>query len=544
MTKRLVIFVIFFCFISLISCSYVNANSSVGGKIGIYLAALQLNKNFNGAVLVAQNGKILKSAGYGFTDYEHKIKNTPKTIFPLASLSKQFTAMAIMQLYEKGSLDLEDKLSKYIPDYPRGNEISIYQLLTHTSGITCDPILSKHFISDNIIDVINTFKNLPLLNNPGEKYGYSNCGYILLSYIIENITGNTYADYIKANIFEPLGMNNSGSFCTGKDIQVQGYASDLDFTGLDIDYMINRLFGAGGLYSTVEDLYLWDKALYTDKLVSKKTIDKIFTPNKSSYGLGWFVFNNSLGKTVHHGGHVNGFSSSITRYIDKNTAIIILSNNDVVDMKSISDSISNILFKGTYVLPKAKKASIKLDSKIYNDFVGQYKFARGATIIISSAKGKLFCRASNKRVFEMCPESKDAYFLKDADFTISFIRNNNKKVTKLYLNNLSKNSTAQKMSNNAPLGKDPVDVSTKDYSDFTGLYKLTNGIDVKIFIENKQLIYQTACNEKLIICTLKSELFIIDSDTKIIFNKDSDRKIIGFTVSMFGSNYKSDKLLP
>ncbi|MFH7028713.1 MAG: serine hydrolase domain-containing protein [Heteroscytonema crispum UTEX LB 1556] len=290
-------------------------------KIDNYLNAhVKINK-FIGSVFIAQKGKILADKGYGMANYELDIPNTPQTIFRLGSITKQFTAMAIVQLQEKGLLNVNDPIIKYIPDYPpeTGKQITIHHLLTHTSGIpnfTGFPdYLETMMLPSPVEKTIARFKDKPLEFQPGEKFNYSNSGYILLGYIVEKVSGKTYETYLHENIFQPIGMKNTGYDHHSTILKNRASGYSLGNDGLiNTAYIdMSMPYAAGALYSTVEDLYLWDRALYTEKLVSKTSLNKMFTPFKEDYGYGWFItkaFNHNL---VTHNGRINGFSTNIHR---------------------------------------------------------------------------------------------------------------------------------------------------------------------------------------------------------------------------------------
>ena len=214
--KSLIATVYFYLFIFGIETTvYANTEEDIGKKVDEYISRYVKIKQFNGCILIARNGQILVKKGFGMANYEHNIPNEPKIKFRLASLTKQFTAIAILQLEEKGLLDVNDTLSKYIPDYPRSNEIKLYHLLTHTSGIPDHAELDdfnkeRRAFHYDIKETISKFKNKQLEFSPGEKFKYSNSGYILLGYIIEKVTGELYEKYIELSILKPLNMNNSG----------------------------------------------------------------------------------------------------------------------------------------------------------------------------------------------------------------------------------------------------------------------------------------------------------------------------------------------
>lgn len=306
------------------------------------------NENFDGCVLVVKNGKILLEKGYGFSDKESKIKNTVKNKFLIGSITKQFTAVAIMQLQQKGLLNVNDTIDKYISGIEYGDVITIHELLTHTSGLSQDledtnGLENKHFSLEDAVDEMEGM-DIKLLFQPGSSYSYSNLGYMLLSYIVEKVSGNTYENYIDENIFKPLNMDDSGfGYDNGINKELAlGYDSDGKVVSSETSNEESRLLaGAGEIYSTVEDLYKWDRALYTEKIVSKSSLDKIYTSYQDNYGYGW----NIVSKNVYeHGGTMSGFSSCIKRLVGDNSFIVVLSNDlNSSLVNKIDDDVTNII---------------------------------------------------------------------------------------------------------------------------------------------------------------------------------------------------------
>jgi len=352
----------------------------IESKVGEYIGAYLKMGNFSGSVLIAKDGEILLNKGYGMANYEHDVPNTPKTKFRLGSVTKQFTSMAIMQLQEKGLLNVNAPIKKYIIDYPNGEKITIHHLLTHTSGIpnfTSIPDYRETMMLLSPVEkTIERFKDKPLEFTPGEKYKYSNSGYILLGCIIEKVSKKSYEEYTKENIFQPLNMANTGYDHHSPILKHRASGYSLSGDGLInapyIDMSIPH--GAGALYSTVEDLYIWDRALYTEKLVSKSSLDNIFTPFKENYGYGWQITESFNHKHISHGGGINGFSTYISRYVDDDVCIIVLSNFERSSTQKISKDLAAIVFGEKYELPEERKA-VKLDPKIYDTYVGQYEFS-------------------------------------------------------------------------------------------------------------------------------------------------------------------------
>lgn len=314
---------------------------------------------FSGSILIARNGSTIFSKGYGMANIELNVPNSPKTVFKIASLTKQFTAMAIMQLQERGKLNVNDAICKYLEDCPKiWHPITIRQLLTHTSGIPnfsslpdWDEKLSIQPYTQ--ADFVKIFRDLPLLFSPGENFKYSNSGYYLLGLIIEKTSGKSFESYLRENIFAPLGMKNTSLYNPRPLIpnMATGYYWSLNSFVNAPYHNSTSSFANGGLISTTEDLLLWEQALYTEKFVTRKSLDEIFTPNKKDYGYGWIIEKKFNRKSFYHSGSFNGFSSFILRFPDDKVAIIILSNSDETSATKAAMNLAAIVFGENYKLP-------------------------------------------------------------------------------------------------------------------------------------------------------------------------------------------------
>lgn len=318
---------------------------------------------FNGSVLVGENGNIFFEKGYGYADREQKMQNTPETKFRIASLTKQFTAMLIMQLVEQGKIRLDAKLSDYLTYYRKdnGDKITIHNLLTHTSGVpnyTNSDFMNNH-LSKAITpkDLILNYGSGELDFEPGSKYNYSNTAYVMLGAIIEEVTGKKYETVLQEQILTPLEMTNSGYEHNEIKMTEQAIGYDNNPGEVVVSKFIDMSipFSAGAMYSTVEDLYKWDRALYTDKLISAKSKQKIFTPFLNNYGYGWNIVKAKTmdaEKTIHiHSGGINGFSTNIMRVESDNMVIIVLSNYANGQASKISNEISKIMYNIPYKMP-------------------------------------------------------------------------------------------------------------------------------------------------------------------------------------------------
>jgi len=329
---------------------------------------------FNGSALVAENGKVIFKKGFGAANMEWNIPNQSDTKFRLGSISKQFTALLIVKLAEDGKLKLDVPITTYLPDYPKenGDKITIHQLLTHSSGIP-NYTNAPGFFKDKArnpytpTEFVKTFSSLPLEFTPGEKFNYSNSGYFLLGYIVEKISGKTYEQYLQEVIFTPLKMVNSGY--DHSDVILKNRAAGYEKQGKKITnaaYLDMSIpYAAGSLYSTVDDLYLWDQALYTNKLLSQKSIESLFKPyikaGGASYGYGWFVEEDENGKTVGHGGGINGFNTIISRNFKNKNLVVLLNNTGGTVLGEMTDAINNILFGKPFNQPQKSLALDLLD---------------------------------------------------------------------------------------------------------------------------------------------------------------------------------------
>lgn len=324
---------------------------------------------FSGAVLVAEGGKVIYEKGVGYANAEWKIPNAPDVKYRLGSITKQFTSMLIMQLVEKGKINLDGKLSEYLPYYRKdvGDKVTIHQLLTHTSGIP-DYTESSDFMRNEIRnplsakELVEKYCSGDLEFEPGTQWKYDNSGYVILGAVIEEVTGKPYETVLKENILKPLGMNSSG-YDHNEEI-IEKRASGYHKAGIKIinaPYIDMTLpFAAGALYSTVEDMYKWDQALYTDKLVSNASKEKIFTPYMNNYGYGWGIREQEFGgvkkKVISHSGGIFGFNTIILRYTDDKNLIILLCNVLPGELNGLSKGIANILYDQPYEMPKKSLA--------------------------------------------------------------------------------------------------------------------------------------------------------------------------------------------
>lgn len=328
---------------------------------------------FQGSVLVADRGEVILQKGYGLANVELNVPNTPETKFRLGSLTKQFTAMLVLQLAAEGKVKLEGRITDYIPEYPKasGERITIHHLLTHQSGIPDFTKaefarLSREYFSP--IDLVKVFWEKPLDFNPGAKYSYSNSGYFVLGVVIEKVAGKPYEHVLRERILEPLDMRDTG--CDHNDVilpqRAAGYSKTPDGLRNAAYIEMSNPFSAGAMYSTVLDLRKWDAALYTEKLVGKKYLDRVFQPavtagQDRAYGYGWTISTWTLPgskrplRVTEHIGGINGFSSIMARLPEDRHLIVLLANIMGADWGRAPRAIAQILYGEQPEMPQNPK---------------------------------------------------------------------------------------------------------------------------------------------------------------------------------------------
>jgi CubicO group peptidase (beta-lactamase class C family) len=325
---------------SLVSCKS-NPGKTKTEKIDYLVRRAFEDKEFTGNVLVADQGEIIYEKSFGRADQKNNVQNTDSTKFLIASVSKPITAILILRLVDKGILKLDDTINKYFPNTDPGvGKISIHQLLTHTSGI--HEIINEEMGMD--IKILITSATLGF--EPGSDFEYSNSGYVILKEIAQIATGKKYTELLDTEIFDRAGMTSSGvARNSGLNEIAKGYKDASQTQPASIDFPLENVDGAGTIYSTTEDLYKLDRALYTDSLLSKEMKEQMLKqhiPEKYSYG--WFVREREgVWDVYFHKGNLAGFSSFITRRTQKNQFIVILSNAENADLSDIENGIHKIL---------------------------------------------------------------------------------------------------------------------------------------------------------------------------------------------------------
>jgi CubicO group peptidase (beta-lactamase class C family) len=335
------------------------ASNSHEKKINDFMTYCADNGIFNGTLCVIENDKTIYKKAFGFANLSDREKLTTKHAFYLASVSKQFTTMAIMMLKEQGKLGYDETLSKFFPEFPDyADKVTIKHMMTHTSGIKDYFNLGAYKPDLTNKDVLELLVKQDSLNfEPGSRYRYSNGAFVLLSMIVEKVSGQPFNKFMKENIFEPLGMVNTLIYDESKP-KIDKRAVGYNIFGEEDDYNILTT-GAGGIYSNVEDLIMWNNALQNNILVKKESLNEAYTPftmdrdSLTGYGYGWVISTDKFGKRVFHSGGLAGFRTFLERNLDTKKSFFILTNfGDAVNVNKIAGGIRNILNNVDYELPK------------------------------------------------------------------------------------------------------------------------------------------------------------------------------------------------
>ncbi len=499
-----------------------------------YLNAARDVMKFQGAVLVARGGVPFLAKGYGMADIELGVPNTVDNKFLLGSITKQFTATAIMQLQEKGKLNVNDPISKYLPDYPKpvADKVTIRHLLTHTSGIPSytdnNAFMASRTIDVSLDQLMAVFENLPLDFEPGSKFYYSNSGYVVLGAIVEKVSGESYEDYLQNHIFYPLDMKNSG-YCHNDRIitgRATGYSMDNSGNIINAPHIAMSIpYAAGALYSTVNDLLKWDQALYTEKMLSKKSLQEMWTPVLENYGYGWHIADVYGHHNIEHSGGIDGFSTDISRFPDEKLTIIVLGNNEAVSAAKISNQLAAILFDQPYDVPVIKEP-IALDPSALDEFVGVYKIKDGDYRKVTFEDGNLYSQRTGGGRSLILPEAADKFFFNyDNSITMTFVRDEAGKVIAHIVHQMGQDGRAERLegpeADSLLAGDKAAAIDPELLAQYVGEYELQPGFVLTFRARDGRLFTQATGQSEFEVYRSSSDQFFLKVvDAKISFVRD------------------------
>lgn len=450
---------------------------------------------YMGNVRVERDGVTLFSGSYGWANLEWKVPHTPASKFRIGSVTKQFTAAAILLLEERGKLKVEDPVFKYIPTMPEAwKAVTVHQLLSHTSGVpsfTDQPDFKKWaLLPETPAQTLAHIRDLPLDFAPGEKFKYSNTGFTLLGWIVELVSGQTYETFLRENIFTPLGMSDSG-YDTSATILPQRAAGYVPGpAGLNnapyVDMHVPH--GAGALYSTTGDLVKWTQGLFGGKLLAAASLEKMITPVKSGYAYGLGVLTVKGRKVIQHGGGIEGFNAQLANYPDSKITVVVLANVNGPAFGELAAQLGALAFGETVTLSAERKV-VEVPAATLRRYVGVYQLNPRITNTVRLTDGGLTVQLSGQAAYPIFPESETKFFLKVVDAQVEFVADGQGKIIHLLQTQGGRTQKAERISD-AVVERKAILVPKATLERYVGTYELKPGFDLVIRLEGEQLVSQ------------------------------------------------------
>lgn len=507
------------------------------------------------AVLVAQDGQVLFETGFGYADIENNVQVSSETKFRIGSISKQFTAAAILKLAEQGKLKLSDPLIKYIPDFPKGKEVTIRHLLTHTSGIhsyTGDPRFMER-VTKPIApkDLIDEIKKYDYDFEPGTNWAYNNSGYFILGYIVEQVSGMPFGNYLKKTFFNPLGMKNTGVYVNGKKYknEARGYSFENDSVALALDWDMSWAGGAGNLYSTVGDLYRWNEAIFNGKVLKPETLEEAHTAAKlddgrlpsalgtAGYGYGWAIGEFRGVHEISHSGGLHGFITNLSRLPEENLTVVVLTNClPGIDKNPTEYTYELIEIFDWPALAEQSSFSVQkgIDPALFNDYAGQYEYPGGAIMVITVENGQLFAKLATQPAFEIFPQTETKFFWKAVEAQIEFVRDESGAVTHAIHTQGGQTIKAPRIETEKSKEIDP-----SVFDNYVGDYEL-GPVVITISREGSRCYIQATGQPPFeMFSKSDTEFFLKVVKASIIFESDASGKVTGLVLDQGGVKQKA-----
>jgi CubicO group peptidase (beta-lactamase class C family) len=494
------------------------------------------NKTFMGAVLVARGSEVILSKGYGSANLEWDLPNTPATKFRLGSITKQFTAASILLLEERGKLSLDDPIKKHMPDAPAAwDAITIFNLLTHTSGITNFTALPdyKSLKLDEmpVAKTIATVRDKPLDFAPGEKMSYSNSGYLVLGHVIERVSGASYEKFVTDNIFTPLGMKDSG-YDSNKTViarRAAGYMPspagpvNAGFVHMSVPH------AAGALYSTTADLLRWEQGLFGGKVITAASLAKMTTPFKGDYALGLVVQNASGRKVIQHGGGIDGFNTFLSYYPDDKLTVAVLANLNGQTPNQIAAKLATVAHGGV-VQTTSERKEMTLPVATLTRYVGSYELGPGANMMIRLDGERLTTQLTGQQQFPIFAESETKFFLKVVDAQVEFFTDASGAVTHavMYQNGRERKVPRTSGTVAATPQRKEIAVPAGTLARYVGTYQMSPTAELSVTLDGSQLKAQLTGQPALPIFAESETLFFYKAvEATLEFEKDASGAVTG-----------------
>ena len=381
------------------------------------------NGTFAGSVLVARGSDVIVSEGYGLANVEWNVPSSPSARFRVASITKQFTAAAILLLEERGRLRIDDLVKTHLPEAPATwDRITLFHLLTHTAGFPGGRQAPVESADGTVAGFVTALMQRPLESQPGERFNYTNSGYFVLGHLMQKLTGKSYETFLRENIFTPLGMKDSALDSPSVIARRAGSYTVTPNGLVNASYASARIVPntAAGLYSTTEDLMRWQNGLYGGKVISKASLQKMTTPFKGDYGLGVYIRTVDGRRAATHGGGAPPFAN-LTYFFDRGVSVVVLGNLSVAPSAGIAGYLGALAHGDTVQLMSEKKA-ITLAPSVLAPYAGVYQSAVGPTMTIRVEGGQLAAQPGGGTALPLLAESETRFFNRDINVVVEFVR--------------------------------------------------------------------------------------------------------------------------
>lgn len=477
------------------------ADQTLAAKIDASISGHYKADEPGATVIVTRDGATVFRKAYGMADTSSKQAMDAAMTLRLGSITKQFTAVAILMLAEEGKLALTDDITRFLPDYPtQGKKITIEHLLTHTSGIqsyTGKPAYMDTMAKDFTVNqMIDGFKNDPMLFAPGERFDYNNSGYFLLGAIIEKISGQSYAKFLEQRIFIPLGMTHTayeGNERT-KGARAAGHSKGETSYVAAMPLSMSQPYAAGSLVSSVDDLARWEKAIAGGKLLKQASWKKAFTPytltngKTTGYGYGWEIGRLNGASKMAHGGGINGFSTYALRVPEKKVFVAVLSNKESggTDPQMVANKVAAIAMGKPFPDHKA----VTVAPKVLEKYVGVYTIDDKNTRTVRLEDGKLTMQRTGRDRLPLTAYKENAFFFQDSLATLEFVRDAKGEVTGLAMTNDGGDPLIQARTAEKPLERIAVKIAAATFDSYLGRYQLAPGFLIEVKRDGERMFVQ------------------------------------------------------
>ncbi|MGD2153902.1 MAG: serine hydrolase [Gemmatimonadales bacterium] len=481
------------------------------------------------AALVARDGVIEYLGASGMASLELGVPLEPDMVFEIGSITKQFTAAAIMMLAEEGRLSFDDPMTKFLPDYPEyGDRITVEHLLTHTSGIVSYTNITGYMAEEirrdlTVEELVDVFKDLPVEFEPGERFSYNNSGYVLLGAIIESASGMTYAEFLQERIFDRLGMKDSyyGSHRRIIPRRASGYGGESG-AWLNAAFLsMTQPYSAGALMMTVEDLFRWNQALYGGELISETSLERMTTPyvlnngDATSYGYGLAPRDLRGRRAIGHGGGINGYVTDAFYLPEADVFVAVFSNSpgSPAGPNLVAGKLGAIAIGDPYPVWR----EIALDEATLSRYAGVYRIDENTQRVVTVEDGQLYTQRSGGARQRAYPSSETHFFYKHSLSHFEFVVEGGETYMLMYQGGAEQAERAVRVAD-APQPRQPTELDPSIYDDYVGVYELEPGFDLTVTRDGDRLIVQATGQSPVeILPESETEFFVEEIDAQITF---------------------------